>query len=220
MNYEGAGYIYAITNRVNGKKYIGSTVCAPTLRRNTHLSRLRRGTHHSYKLQSGWNAFGEHNFEFRVLFVCPADMTLFYENLFLPVANYNILGAGETLAHRRWAGHTKKVRQRVDRSAVIKRSWENPTHRASRIAGLRAALESPETRAKYKKASTGRRHSAETKAVIASKKYKHVFCPTLGVTFFSGITAAEFFGVCRGAISNALRLGTKIAGKYELRESL
>lgn len=220
MNYEGAGYIYTIVNRVNGKQYIGSTVCAPALRKNTHLSRLRRGIHHSYKLQSGWDAFGERNFEFRVLFVCPANLTLFYENLFLPMSSYNILGANENLAHRRWIGHTRKVRQRADRSAVIKQSWQNPTHRASRIAGLRATLESPEVRARYKEASTGRRHSAETKAAIAGKKYKRVFCPTLGITFFSGIAAAEFFGVCRGAVSNAIRLGAKIAGKYELHVSL
>jgi group I intron endonuclease len=216
MNYTNAGWVYAITNTVNNKQYIGSTRVTPSKRKNVHFSRLRRGVHHSYKLQSGWNAFGERSFRFDVLLVCPADMVIYYENLLLPTASYNIVEAGQNLASARWRGHVKQVRVARSRSDARKASWQNPLHRANRIAGLIRAAKTPEARAKRKAASLGRRHTEKTRATIAAKKHKRVYCPELEVTFFSGKAAAEFFGVCRSAVSNAVRCGSKIASTYAL----
>jgi len=55
------GYLYIITNKVNGKKYIGKT--NDINRRITrHFIDLKRGNHHSHKLQRAFNKYGKDNF--------------------------------------------------------------------------------------------------------------------------------------------------------------
>lgn len=58
--------IYAITNTVNGKRYVGSAVNL-SKRWWKHLAQLRSKKHHSTKLQNSWNKHGEKAFKFTVL---------------------------------------------------------------------------------------------------------------------------------------------------------
>ena len=57
---------YAITNVVNGKVYIGSTVNLKR-RLDEHRRGLRGGAHGNPHLQSSWNKYGEDAFEFDIL---------------------------------------------------------------------------------------------------------------------------------------------------------
>lgn len=58
-------YVYSITNRVNGKCYIGQTVyCDHRKRWNIHKSMLRSGKHKNMYLQSAWNKYGADSFSF------------------------------------------------------------------------------------------------------------------------------------------------------------
>lgn len=59
--------IYMLVNKVNGKRYVGSSRNC-LRRKGEHISRLRRGAHINTKLQAAWNKYGEHNFEFVVAF--------------------------------------------------------------------------------------------------------------------------------------------------------
>ncbi len=56
-------------NTVTGKSYVGSSSDIPA-RKRQHLSRLRRGKHHSIKLQRSWNKHGAVAFKFEVLANC------------------------------------------------------------------------------------------------------------------------------------------------------
>jgi group I intron endonuclease len=58
--------IYAIVNRVNGKRYIGSAVDI-SQRWRQHTYKLRKNEHPSKHLQSAWNLYGKENFNFIVL---------------------------------------------------------------------------------------------------------------------------------------------------------
>lgn len=55
--------IYSITNKLNGKQYIGSAINFYD-RKKKHLAALRHNYHHSYKLQRDWN---EELFVFSIL---------------------------------------------------------------------------------------------------------------------------------------------------------
>lgn len=62
--------IYSITNIINEKKYIGSTMKSFKSRLNHHIYKLRTNTHHSQHLQHAWNKYGEDNFIFTIESFC------------------------------------------------------------------------------------------------------------------------------------------------------
>lgn len=70
--------IYAIINTVNGRRYVGSAVNISD-RVTLHKMSLRRGDHHSSKLQRAWMKYGERSFVFTPLLECSCDNLLLYE---------------------------------------------------------------------------------------------------------------------------------------------
>ncbi len=57
--------VYAIVNRENGKRYVGSAINIPK-RWREHQRGLQRGCHENSYLQGAWNKYGEGAFEFVV----------------------------------------------------------------------------------------------------------------------------------------------------------
>lgn len=92
--------IYALENKVNGKKYIGQTQDL-SWRKVTHRGYLKNGKHANYKLQKDWNKYGEKAFEFFVIEYCDRSVAnereMYYISLFDTVNNgYNISIGGTT----------------------------------------------------------------------------------------------------------------------------
>lgn len=56
------GYLYHITNTINGKKYIGKTNNIER-RISRHFTDLKSGNHHSHKLQRAYNKYGKDAFK-------------------------------------------------------------------------------------------------------------------------------------------------------------
>ena len=74
--------IYAIRNKVNGKIYVGS---AANFKRQFYLHKhhLRKGNHHSKKLQNSWNKYGEDAFEFGIIEICNTNNLIEREQFWL-----------------------------------------------------------------------------------------------------------------------------------------
>ena len=73
-----ASGVYEIANLVNGKRYIGSATNFRG-RWNVHRSDLRKGKHHSKKLQHAWNKYGAEAFRFGPLLLCSKPNLIFFE---------------------------------------------------------------------------------------------------------------------------------------------
>lgn len=109
--------VYAITHTSTGKCYVGSTVNL-NKRRNEHFGSLRRGDHHSLKLQRAWNNYGETAFKFEVLVRCVITRRLIHEQLALDTLRpaYNIATvAGAAMQGR---AHSAATREKIRRSAM------------------------------------------------------------------------------------------------------
>ena len=67
-----ASGIYSITNKADGKRYIGRSVDI-SRRKRDHLKALREGKNSSRHLQLAWNKWGEKSFIFEVVEECPPE---------------------------------------------------------------------------------------------------------------------------------------------------
>lgn len=111
--------IYQILNRVTGKCYIGSAVNIRK-RWNCHKTYLRKGDHHSRKLQSSWNKHGEEAFEIVVLQECDVEGLLPVEQMYLDALQpwYNMAptagsGLGVKLPEEVKAAIAQRMRERI-----------------------------------------------------------------------------------------------------------
>lgn len=169
-----ASGIYAITNKVNGKKYIGSAVNIKK-RWIKHRVELRSSTHHSAKLQNSWRKHGEAVFEFSVLEYVDDKIELlsreqFWLDLFDPCATgYNMIPtAGSHLGAKRSVESIERLR--IANTGKKRTPEQIETLRLSHLGNS----PSLETRLKMSKASKGHsrglgyKHTPEAIAKIAN----------------------------------------------------
>lgn len=82
MDYNTNCGIYKITNVVNGKYYIGSSIKLSG-RIARHKRELKNNIHPNSKLQRSWNKYGESNFTFEILLLCDEEKLLKTEQEYL-----------------------------------------------------------------------------------------------------------------------------------------
>ena len=79
--------IYAITNTLNGKRYVGSTKDFKR-RIQQHLCLLRSNRHFNVHLQRAWNKYGEDVFRFDVVEMCVGKNLFHREQLWIDHCGY------------------------------------------------------------------------------------------------------------------------------------
>lgn len=97
-NFDKSG-IYKITNLINDKIYIGSTIHFKK-RWDLHKSQLKRQKHKNTYLQNVYNKYGKDNFKFEILAICPKEYLIKMEQWFIDnmKPEYNICKiAGRTI---------------------------------------------------------------------------------------------------------------------------
>ena len=174
--------IYQITNSINGKIYIGSSVNLATRKRD-HFKHLRSNKHQNEHLQNSFNKHGESCFDFSILHECDIDMLIFFEQYFIddiPVNRlYNIcLIAGSSLGLKR----SEESKKKMSISKTGKKLSDEHRHKLSlaktgktrsREVRLKMSINrtgkihTEETRAKLSISQTGKKHSKETRAKMS-----------------------------------------------------
>jgi group I intron endonuclease len=192
-------YIYEIKNKINGHRYIGSTVNFKSRWAN-HKTTLRGKRHHSFVLQKAWDTYGENNFEFNLLLVCSEKDRLDYETRCMKLQSYNIL--------------------RTPLATPIRRDWVRTPEVCAKIsAGIKQTLSCQERRsqigARISKANTGRKKTKSEIEKSAHAKWKPVFCKELGITFLNQIYAAEYLNIARSTVTESIKRNRKIKGKVK-----
>jgi group I intron endonuclease len=112
--------IYQIVNKINQKKYIGSSIRLLG-RKKRHFSELNCNIHHSQALQRAYNKYGKDNFNFFILEYCEDEKLLEREQYYLDnlKPEYNICKiAGNCLG-------IKQSKESIDkRNISLQKYWE------------------------------------------------------------------------------------------------
>lgn len=195
MLVRGKSGVYAIRNVVNGKTYVGSAAKCIGHRWDTHKSDLRKGKHHSQRLQRAWNKYGESSFAFIVLELCDSLSCIKREQFYIDSMKscdcqfgYNIVPkAGSHLGHK----HSAESRKRMSDSAKgrkpspesiakgleTRRGFKHSKETKNRLAELARNI-SEETREKRRAAARNRsdeykkKHSASLKGRVITEEWK------------------------------------------------
>lgn len=80
--------IYKITNLIDNKIYVGSTITGFINRYKSHYEKLRTNNHKGYPyLQNAVNKYGIENFEFEIIEICSRDLILERERYWIAILN-------------------------------------------------------------------------------------------------------------------------------------
>lgn len=170
--------VYAITNKRNGKCYVGSSICVSG-RLDAHRRCLRRGAYGTHHLQRAWDRYGEEAFRFDVLETCEAGQVLVKEQYWIDNLNsadrrfgYNLCavagGGMKGLKHKaETKAHWSKIRKGIvpvaatAAAAEANRGRERPAEVREKIrAGNRGKKRSEDTKAKIKASHWSKRPDA------------------------------------------------------------
>lgn len=89
--------IYKITNIINNKVYIGSSISLKE-REYKHFWMLKKGLHDNPYLQNSFDKYGKENFIFEIINLCEPKELISRENEFIKLYDANNLDKGYNLA--------------------------------------------------------------------------------------------------------------------------
>ncbi len=181
--------VYAIVNKTNGKRYIGSSSDIQE-RWKRHVRLLDTGKHHSVHLQRAWDKYRKNCFDFIVLRYCSSDELIRQEQAFLDFyrPEYNVSPtAGRTAGVVRSEEYIEKQRKSQSGKVLSEETRRKISegmkgkknslgtkriHSQSTIEKIRSTLlghfVSDETRKKIGNKNRGHRHTDEAREKIRS----------------------------------------------------
>jgi len=152
-----AGYIYLITNLVNGKKYVGCTTRTVEERWLRHISQAR--SRRKFALHRAINKYGPHNFSVETLEVVygplsdlfDAEVSQVYSNKCLAPIGYNLTVGGDGIS---LLSPEAERRRREAYSIAMKKMHADP----SWLAAISSASRERSKRHSWKKATVEAGH--------------------------------------------------------------
>ena len=162
--------VYAITNTLNGNKYIGSSVNI-SKRWNQHTRHLNKNEHHSGYLQRAWNKYGADNFLFSVLEYCEADFLLTCEQFYID-SEYPEYNMSPTAGNCLGVKHTDEARHNMSESkkgnTICLGHKLTEEHKRKIGEAQIGKFISDETRTKISESKKGKRRSDETRRKVSA----------------------------------------------------
>lgn len=177
--------VYIITNKLNGKHYVGSS-CNVTRRLTRHFADLKKGVHHSIKLQRAFNKYGKAAFVSDIIEIVEDKQLLIVReqmhiNEFDSLANgYNTRPDAASNLGIKFSDETRQ-KMRKPKSAAHIESFRNKlfsdTHKANltkpKSEAAKARMRKPKSAAARLNMGQpgnqhwlGRTHTEETKAKL------------------------------------------------------
>lgn len=139
-----ASGIYTITNKVNGKIYVGFTNNFIS-RKQTHFANLRHNSHDNNYLQNAWNKYGEEAFEFEILEECSEEYLASQEHYWATILNVNDREYGYNRMYTHPYGrtnHSEETKEKISESKRGKKKKPNSytwKHKPESIEKMRNA---------------------------------------------------------------------------------
>lgn len=232
------GSIYIATNKHTGDQYVGQTRQPVQKRWAAHWNTAICNTARKAKFQNALLEFGFDAFEFEEVFVAFDAEELNRAEIALIAdlrPSYNSSRGGKGLRPFEVTEATKRKR-----SEAAKARWANPEWKAKTMQSIQRAGKTPEAAERGKKvAAIGlaarwanhtkkqpsaprvksckqKRDPAVGRMLSARAKWKPVYCPELQCSFLSQKAAAEYLGVFRTSVTNAVKQKGRVARAYTL----
>lgn len=161
--------LYVVTNKVNGKQYVGMTEKTLSKRRSAHRAAMQAGSH--YKFHNALRKHGLDNFDWEVVACAEtresgaaAEIDLIKQMR----PEYNLTAGGEGVSMKREGEALRVCQETIKRAGEIRRqnpnwreenrkttaeSWQRHEVREARVAGMRAAIPSVDMAARGAKIS-------------------------------------------------------------------
>ena len=143
------GYIYLITNKINGKQYVGQTICKDINERWKKHKQVDKHSLGNY-IYNAYMKYGTNNFKFQIICICFDEDSNNYEEYYIKKYNtivpngYNLKEGGNNLHH-----HPETIK-------LI----------SNKLKGRKLSNEQIE---KMRISMKGKKHSEETKQKIREK---------------------------------------------------
>ena len=162
--------IYKITNVVNNKCYIGSSVRI-TERWYDHKTRLNANKHHSIKLQRSFNKYGSNNFVYEIIEECDIDNLLIKEQYYIDLYNtykngYNsVPKSGNNLGMK----HSDETKEILKEKSIGNKNMLGKNHTDETKKKISEKLKGIPLTDETKEKMKGRIMSEETKKKLSDK---------------------------------------------------
>lgn len=179
--------VYKITNKVNGKFYIGSATNFYH-RFYTHLWGLNNNKHYNKYLQKSWNKYGESSFKFEALATCPQEYLLKLEQWFIDnlKPSYNLSKIAGSMK-----GHVKSEEAKLKQRLKILGTKQTKEHIQKRFEN-RVFIITDEIRKNMSLAHKGKKRSKQSIEKQILKRSKKIDQYTANGKFIkTWISAAE-----------------------------